>query len=539
MGRRRLLTKSHPPAGGDTGTSGSVADKIEDVKSTNGDTRKGGATIVCRRQVSAAGDSRPSWKLIQAFGCRIRVAKDKEAELRKCIADERSKRTEWTDKQWRVKMNAIAAERRWGVGQHGGNRKGDADAKPAAGGDDSADVVWKMQPDGKRKGDAENAVAEPAAGGDDSADEVRKMQPDVKRKRSPSGGNNAHVAALAPPLGADKSSLATGSATLSLAAGSASGGIRLCSGVNMGYRLIGPPLGAGTFGTTYHAVWKNGDTDAGGQHVVVKHIPLARPDKSLLKEEAREVEILSMLHHNNVVKLLFAVQTPFALDLLLEVCDADLRYVLRRWDMTEAESKDAIRQICHGLEYIHDRNVVHRDVKPANILMQKVRGHSIYKLGDFGSARQMLHCKSVATGTEKSESPESPMTLQITTLWYRAPEICLRCHDYGTPVDMWAFGCVCMEILSKKVAFQGTSDLNMLCLIFRKFGLPNKTRWQDLYKITRAELIERLYAEMPASGGTSWTLEGIAREFVGQLLVPSPSQRLAAVSAKAHAFIAQ
>ena len=147
-----------------------------------------------------------------------------------------------------------------------------------------------------------------------------------------------------------------------------------------------------------------------------------------------------MLHHSNVVKLLFAVQTPFALDLLLEVCDADLRSVLRRRDMAEAESKDAIRQICHGLEYIHDRNVVHRDVKPANILMQKVRGHSIYKLGDFGSARQMLRCKSVATGTEKSESVatgteqsesvatgtekrESPMAVQITTLWYRSPEI--------------------------------------------------------------------------------------------------------------------
>ena len=158
--------------------------------------------------------------------------------------------------------------------------------------------------------------------------------------------------------------------------------------------------------------------------------------------------------------------------------------MLRQRDMAEAESKDAIRQICHGLEYIHDRNVVHRDVKPANILMQKVRGHSIYKLGDFGSARQMPRCKSVATGTEKSESVatgtekrESPMTVQITTLWYRAPEICLRCHDYGTPVDMWAFGCVCMEIRSKKIAFQGTSDMHMLSLIFGKFGLPNKTRW--------------------------------------------------------------
>ena len=91
----------------------------------------------------------------------------------------------------------------------------------------------------------------------------------------------ALAAALAPPLGADKSSLATGSATLSLAAGSASGDARLCTGVNMGYSLIGPPLGKGSFGTTYHAVWKNGDTDAGGQHIVVKHLPLDRPEKSL------------------------------------------------------------------------------------------------------------------------------------------------------------------------------------------------------------------------------------------------------------------
>ena len=85
--------------------------------------------------------------------------------------------------------------------------------------------------------------------------------------------------------------------------------------------------------------------------------------------------------------------------------------------------------------------------------------------------------------------------------------------------------------------------MHMPSLIFGEFGLPHKTLWQDIYKLlyhksTRAEL-ERLYAaKMPASGGT-WTLEGIARDCVGPLFVPLPSQRLAAVSAKAHAFIAQ
>ena len=84
--------------------------------------------------------------------------------------------------------------------------------------------------------------------------------------------------------------------------------------------------------------------DAGGQHVVVKHIPLARPDKSLLQEEVQEVEVLRSLYHKNVVTLLLAAQTPLALDLMLEVCDADLHSVLRP-AMNEAEGKAAIRQI--------------------------------------------------------------------------------------------------------------------------------------------------------------------------------------------------
>jgi len=570
MGRRQVAAPgdSRPPATGDTGTGGSATgDQVEDVKSATGGKGKGRSAMgpqcaaMGRRQMSAAGDSRlppagdtgkggsatrdkvedvesaavqdarsasgGKTKQIQAFGCRIRCRIDREAELRKCIAEERSKKTSWTHPQWKKAMGAISHEHhRWGMGPHGG----------------------------KRKTDAADADAESASGDDDSTAECGKQQLGSKRTRS-SGSSIAHVpppafgsaTIVTPPLAAGSAPLATGSASQSLAPGSASGSIRLCSGVNMGYMLIGPALGKGTFGTTYHAVWKNGDTDAGGQHVVVKHIPLARPDKSLLNYEAREVEILSSLHHKNVVKLLFAVQTPFALDLLLEVCNADLRSVLRH-AMSEAEGKDAIRQICHGLEYVHARCVVHRDLKPANILLQKMRGHSIYKLGDFGSARQLLHCKAVAAGTEESQMPmtvaagteesELPMTLEMTTLWYRAPEILLRCRDYSLPVDMWAFGCVCMEILSKKVAFQGTSDMHMVSLIFGKFGLPSPTRWQDLYKSSRPNVLERLNAEMPASGGTAWTLGGMAREFVGQLILPSPSQRLTAATAKGHSFIA-
>jgi len=525
MGRRHMSAAgdSRLPPAGDTGKGGSgTSDKVEDVESANGNTNQSGSDV---QDVWVASGGKT--KQIQAFGCRIRCHIEREAELRKCIKEERSRKSTWTHLQWKIAMAAIS-EHRWGVGPHGGHH---------------------------RKTDASYADAESPFGGDDSTTESGKQQLGSKRIRLSTGSSIAHVpppasgsvTIVTPPLCAGSAALAIGSASLSLAPGSASGSIRLCSGVTMGYKIIGPPLGKGTFGTTYHALWKNGNTDAGGQHVVVKHIPLARPENGPLNYEAREVEILSSLHHKNVVKLLFAVQTAFALDLLLEVCDADLRSVLRH-GMSEVEGKDAIRQICHGLEYVHARYVVHRDLKPANILLQKMRDHSIYKLGDFGSARQLLHCKVVAAGTEESQMPmtmaagkeesEMPMTLQITTLWYRAPEILLRCRDYSLPVDMWAFGCICMEILSNKVAFQGTSDMHMVSLIFGKFGLPSPTRWQDLYKSTRPNLLERLNAEMLASGGTAWTLGGMAREFVGQLILPSPSQRLTAATAKRHSFIA-
>ena len=143
---------------------------------------------------------------------------------------------------------------------------------------------------------------------------------------------------------------------------------------------------------------------------------------------------------------------------------------------------------------------------------------------------------AVAAGTN-GQNAEMSMTLEIATLWFRAPEVCLRCRDYGLPADMWALGCVCVEVLSNKVAFQGTSEMHMMSLIFGKFGLPSASRWNDLYKSARPDVIERLYAKMPASGGPTWVL-GEACDFVSKLLVPSPAKRLTAASASKHAFSA-
>ena len=110
---------------------------------------------------------------------------------------------------------------------------------------------------------------------------------------------------------------------------------------------------------------ENGETEAGGQLVAIKHVRIGEPHKDITTNEAREVEIVRALQHPNVVKLLQAVHTPLALDLVFEHCKFDLRAALEgSVDIGTAAS--CIRQLCTGMAFIHGNRIKHRDFKPVN-----------------------------------------------------------------------------------------------------------------------------------------------------------------------------
>jgi serine/threonine protein kinase len=102
-----------------------------------------------------------------------------------------------------------------------------------------------------------------------------------------------------------------------------------------------------------------------------------------------------------------------------------------------------------GVAYLHKNRIIHRDIKPDNIL---INNQGILKLADFGLAREI-------------QGENTPLTARVVTRWYRAPEICLTDPHYSYVSDVWSIGCVFAEILSKKVLFESASDLEHFAVI--------------------------------------------------------------------------
>lgn len=108
-------------------------------------------------------------------------------------------------------------------------------------------------------------------------------------------------------------------------------------------------------------------------------------------------------------------------------------------------------QLLLALKCCHQRGVVHRDLKPQNLLVNRA---GALKVADFGLARAF-------------SVPIRAYTHEVVTLWYRAPEILLGGKEYALGVDMWSVGCIMAELVSKKPLFPADSEIDMLMRVFR------------------------------------------------------------------------
>ncbi|XP_050464716.1 extracellular signal-regulated kinase 2 isoform X4 [Cataglyphis hispanica] len=290
-------------------------------------------------------------------------------------------------------------------------------------------------------------------------------------------------------------------------------------------------LGKGAYGIVWKAIEKKRkDT------VAVKKIFDAFRNQTDAQRTFREIMfLLSFANHENIIKLigLHKANNDRDIYLVFEYMETDLHNVIKRGNILKDIHKIFIMyQLFKAIKYIHSGNVIHRDLKPSNVLLN-AQCHC--KIADFGLARSVTQI-----GEGDGETGSDPtLTDYVATRWYRAPEILIASKRYTRGIDMWSLGCILGEMLLGKPLFPGSSTINQVERIMATLPPPTD---EDLISVSAGygtNLLEK------APNGPRRTLKDLlpevsekALDLISNLIVFNPTQRLTAIEALEHPYVA-
>lgn len=290
-------------------------------------------------------------------------------------------------------------------------------------------------------------------------------------------------------------------------------------------------LGRGSYGAVFKAVRK-GDPKA--KTVALKRCDAAFRCTHDALRVAREVLLLRQLRHPNIVRLerVYRADGDKDLYLVFEFCDCSLLSAIRGGVLSTEHQRYVALQLLQSVRYLHARGVVHRDVKPANILLnaQDCR----LKLADFGEARALAEGAGWMGGAEETQKEAAEMTLDNATMWYKAPEMLCRSRHYGFPVDCWASGCVIGEMMTRRPIFPGQSQNDQLNKVCDGAGVPGGK--EDVMSLNsdyaeqmlRAISLREQGRLQDMLGGSALKIPDEAKEVTLRLLVFNPNTRATA-----------
>jgi cyclin-dependent kinase len=284
-------------------------------------------------------------------------------------------------------------------------------------------------------------------------------------------------------------------------------------------------VGEGTYGKVYKARHKKT-----GRLVALKKTRLDMEEEGVPSTALREVSLLQMLSQSIYVVRLLCVEhidkkgKPL-LYLVFEYLDTDLKKYIdshgrgNKNPLPTSIIKSFMYQLCKGVAHCHSHGVMHRDLKPQNLLVDREEG--LLKIADLGLGRAFT-------------VPLKSYTHEIVTLWYRAPEVLLGASHYSTPVDIWSVGCIFAELSRKSPLFPGDSELQQLLHIFRLLGTPTEEVWPGVstlrdwhdYPHWQPQNISRVVPDLDPQGVN----------LLSSMLQINPAKRISAKAALQHAF---
>ncbi|CAI5719086.1 hypothetical protein KXD40_006729 [Peronospora effusa] len=331
------------------------------------------------------------------------------------------------------------------------------------------------------------------------------------------------------------------------------------------YRLLGK-IGEGTYGMVFKAEAYSSallpcpsssgvSIAAEDEELMTFAIKLVKSHKEgkndvvLSSATVREIKLLRELHHDNVVHLHDVHVDPRdkSLALVFEYGDHDLHDIIvqsKQKPLGEYTRKSLMYQILKGVDYMHDAWVMHRDMKPQNILVVghgRKRGQ--VKLADLGLARIYKEPIKALSDVERV----------VVTLWYRAPELLLGAKHYTKAVDLWAVGCIFVELINTRELFCGKEvegsnapfQKDQLDKIFKVLGMPTPQTWEGLENLPEYNHVvqmgrERKYPTQselknavkvgPGRAGTALL------DLLSRLLEYDPETRITAKEALEHEY---
>lgn len=299
-------------------------------------------------------------------------------------------------------------------------------------------------------------------------------------------------------------------------------------------------IGTGTFGT----VWEAEDRLEGNRKVALKKLNNTYDAQGFPYYMLREVLYLLKLEHPHIVQgigIAVSHDFPPVFHIMMELLDSDLARVLDvqvdlkragvgSFNFSVGQVKSLLRQLLLAMSYLHSLMILHRDLKPANLL---ISSQGVLKVGDLGSIRP------TGEGT-------LAMTVDVTTITYRPPELVCCYPHYSSAVDMWSIGCIFFELLKGKSLFPVNKEVDTFRKMVRLKGAPPESLWHA-WRATanfpeRGEraivrTIERHPSPQPLNLVSRLSPEGT--ELLAAMLEWDPKRRITAQQALAHPFFSQ